>query len=65
MSTWTLAHDQSGVCYVPFGHVVDHMTGQRLAYKKMVHEHNGYIESIMFRTRKYNNVILRAWEHSI
>ena len=50
MNTWTLA--QSAVCYVPFGHAVDHLTRSKvsLALKVSLHEHNGFIESII-RTR--------------
>ena len=44
---------QSAVC---FGHMVDHMTRSKVS----LHEHNGYIESIMIQTRKHNNMVLRA-----
>ena len=42
--------------------MVDHMTRSKVS----LHEHNGIIESIMIRrTRKHNNMILRAYDHGI
>ena len=39
---------------VYFGHMVDHMTRSKVS----LHEHNGYVESMMIRTRKHTNMIL-------
>ena len=41
---------------VYFCHIVDHTTRSKVS----LNEHNGNIESIMLRTRKHNNMILRA-----